>query len=338
MKKITVLAAALSLSLCAASAFGAARDYPVPGTVSPAMQAIIAQENTIWNYKLQTPEDWASFVDIMAAAGRKAAEAAVNYYGVSVEEGSIAGVHTYTITPKDLAEDKQDKVIYFIHGGGYVLGPGISGISEGASIAGVGGYKVVCVDYRLAPEHPYPAATDDALAVYKELINEYDPSKIGVYGTSTGGGMTLILTLQARDQGLPLPGAIAPGTPWSDLDKIGDTYFTNAFLDNMLVDYSGWLGAAAEVYADGHDLKDPYLSPVYGDYTDFPPTLLFSGTRDLFLSCTVRVQEKLLKAGVENNLIVYEGQSHAQYYSDPKNPEHQFHYENLCKFFDEHLK
>lgn len=336
MKKLTLLALAAGLAMSAA--WAAHRDFPVPDTVSEPMQKIIAAENTIWNYKLQTPEDWATFVDIMATAGSHAAEAAVNYYGVSVEEGSIAGVHTYTITPKDWPEDKQDKVIYFIHGGGYVLGPGISGISEGASIAGVGGYKVVCVDYRLAPQHPYPVATDDAMAVYKELIKEYDPSKIGVYGTSTGGGMTLILTLQARDQGLPLPGAIAPGTPWSDLDKIGDTYYTNAFLDNMLVDYSGWLGAAAEVYANGHDLKDPYLSPVYGDYADFPPTLLFSGTRDLFLSCTVRVQEKLLKAGVENNLIVYEGQSHAQYYSSPQNPEHQFHYENLCKFFDEHLK
>ncbi len=336
MKKITLVAMAASLAISAACA--SQRDFPVPDTVSEPMQKIIAAKNTFWNYPLNNAADWADFVDFMAAAGRNAAQEAVDYYGVDVEEGTIAGVHVYTITPKQMSLDKQDKVIYFIHGGGYVLGPGISGINEGVSIAGIGGYKVVCVDYRMAPQHPYPAAIDDALSVYKELIKEHDPSKIGVYGTSTGGAMTLILTLQARDQGLPLPGAIAPGTPWSDMDKIGDTYYTNAFLDNMLVDYDGWLSAAVKVYANGHDLKDPYLSPVYGDYSDFPPTLLFSGTRDLFLSCTVRVQEKLLKAGVKNNLIVYEGQSHAQYYSDPRNPEHQFHYENLCKFFDEHLK
>ena len=170
-----------------------------------------------------------------------------------------------------------------------------------------------------------------------ELLKTYDPKNIGVFGSSTGGGMTLALVLMLKDQGLPLPGAIAAQTPWSDMAEIGDTYFTNRYTDNVLVTYDGWLDDAARVYANGHDLKDPYLSPVYGDYSNFPPTLLISGTRDLFLSNTVRVQEKLLKEDVEVSLIVYEGQSHVQYYSAPNVPEHHFHFENLTKFFEKYL-
>ena len=105
--------------------------------------------------------------------------------------------------------------------------------------------------------------------------------------------MTLILTLRARAEGLPLPAAIAPGTPWTDLTKTGDSYFVNEGVDNVLISYDGWLSEAARVYAGGHDLKDPMLSPVYGDVSNFPPTLLTSGTRDLFLSNTVRMHLKL---------------------------------------------
>ena len=100
-----------------------------------------------------------------------------------------------------------------------------------------------------------------------------NPKNMGVFGTSTGGGMTLALVLRAKKEGLPLPAAIAPGTPWSDMTKTGDTFFTNEMLDNVLVSNDDWLGDAALLYANGHDLKDPMLSPVYGDYQGFPPTI-----------------------------------------------------------------
>ncbi len=171
-------------------------------------------------------------------------------------------------------------------------------LPEAILMAGHGRIKVISIDYRMPPDFPYPAAIDDAMAVYKEVVKTTDAKKIGIFGTSTGGGMTLVMVLRAKAEGLPLPGAIAPGTPWSDMTKTGDTYFANEMVDDVLVSNDGWLGDAATLYANGHDLKDPMLSPVYGDLKGFPPTILTTGTRDLFLSNTVRVHRKLREAGV----------------------------------------
>ena len=175
------------------------------------------------------------------------------------------------------------------------------------------------------------------MTVWKELVRREKPANMGIFGTSTGGGMTLALIQRAQAEGVPLPAAIAPGTPWSDLSATGDTYYTNAGVDNALVAYEPLLSAAARLYADGRDLKDPHLSPVYGDFHGFPPTILTSGTRDLFLSNTVRVHRSLREAGVEADLEVYEGQSHAQYLADTTTPESRAAFEEIAAFFDRHL-
>src|ERR1700751_41714 len=200
-------------------------------------------------------------------------------------------------------------------------------------MAGYSGMKVISVDYRMPPDFPYPAALDDAMAVWKEVVKTTNPKNIAIFGTSTGGGMTLAMILRAKKEGLPLPAAIAPGTPWSDLTETGDTYKTNEWVDNVLVSYDGYLRHAAVLYANGHDLKDPQLSPIYGDFTGFPPTILTSGTRDLFLSNTVRVHRKLRQAGIVSDLHVFEGQSHAQYAGDPNAPETREHFGELTAFF-----
>ncbi len=313
------------------------RTLPVPQTVSPQMQEIIGAVNNNYHFTLDTEDKWFEFKDRINLSSTDSARRALEYYGVALSQETMAGVPVYTISSPKVSEDKEDKAILFFHGGGYVLNAGIAGTYEGICFAGKSGYKVISVDYRTAPEHPYPAAMEDALAVYKELLKSFEPENIGVFGSSTGGGMTLALILMLKDQGLPLPGAIAALTPWSDLTQTGDSYFTNAFTDNVLVVYDGWIDDALWAYARDHDPKDPYLSPVYGDYANFPATLLVSGTRDLFLSNTVRVQEKLLKADAKVELIVYEGQSHVQYYSRPDVPEHHFHFENLTKFFERNL-
>jgi monoterpene epsilon-lactone hydrolase len=224
-----------------------------------------------------------------------------------------------------------------VHGGGYVFGPGEAATREAILMAGFGKFKVISIDYRMPPDFPYPAAMDDAMAVWKEVVKTNEAKKMAIFGTSTGGGMTLAMVLRARTEGLPLPGATAPGTPWSDMTKTGDTFFTNEKVDNILVSNEGWLGDAAKLYANGHDLKDPQLSPIYGDLAGFPPTILTSGTRDLFLSNTVRVHRKLRQAGVVADLHVFEGQSHAQYAGDPDAPETKEHFGELTAFFDRHL-
>src|SRR5215212_7224387 len=160
---------------------------------------------------------------------------------------------------------------------------------------------------------------------------------IAIFGTSAGGALALEMVLRAKQEGLPLPAAIAPGTPMSDTTKTGDTFYTNELLNNVLVSRDGFCDAGAKVYANGRDLKDPMLSPVYGDMHGFPPTILTSGTRDLLLSNTVRVHRKLRQAGVEAVLQVYEGQSHAHYIRDDTVPETKEVFGEIAGFFDKHL-
>ena len=203
-------------------------------------------------------------------------------------------------------------------------------------MAAYGGFKVLSFDYRMPPEYPYPAAMDDAIAVWKAALRMQRPENMAIFGTSTGGGMTLAMILRAKEEGLPLPATIAPGTPWSDLTETGDTYKTNEWLDNVLVSYDGYLTRAAQLYANGRDLKDPQLSPIYGDFHGFPPTILTSGTRDLFLSNTVRTHRKLRQAGVEAVLEVFEGISHGQYLVHDA-PETKEALGEITLFLDAHL-
>jgi acetyl esterase/lipase len=178
---------------------------------------------------------------------------------------------------------------------------------------------------------------DDAMAVWRGALTMQKPENMAIVGTSTGGGMLLAMILRAKAEGLPLPAAIAPGTPWSDLTETGDTYKTNEWLDNVLVSWSGYLQHAARIYANGRDLKDPQLSPIYGDFHGFPPAILVSGTRDLFLSNTVRTHRKLRQAGVEAHLHVFEGMSHAQYLFNADAPETKETFEEIARFFDARL-
>ena len=312
---------------------------PVPETVSPQMQELIAAGfPSYWEVRPQSAEEWRVFVKSFADSMESALPALKEQMGVTVTTDTMGGVPVYIVTPKKLPRENVGRVLLNFHGGGYVLGPGESGSYEAILTAALCGYRVIMPDYRMAPDFPYPAALDDATAVYKALLKTTPADKIGVFGTSTGGGMTLALILRAKAEGLPLPAAIVAGTPWTDLTKTGDTYFTCEHLDNVLVSYEGWLGEAAKIYAGDHDQKDPMLSPVYGDAGGFPPTLLISGTRDLFLSNTVRMHVKLRQAGADADLLVFEGMSHAQHMMLPDAPETVFYFKELEKFFQKHLK
>ena len=157
-------------------------------------------------------------------------------------------------------------------------------------------------------------ALEDAVAVWREVIKTLKPQNCGLLGSfgrwraDAGDGAQA-----ERTEGAVAGGSLFAGTPWSDLTKAGDTQFTNADIDDVLVTSDGLLGACARLYVGMHDLKHPLVSPVYGDLSGFPPTILVSGTRDLLLSDTVRVHRKLCQAGVDARLHVFEGLSHAQY-------------------------
>lgn len=313
-----------------------ARVIPVPTTVSPQMAKLIARP-AIPPRAPQSAQEWKRVVQAAAAEDLARIAEMRKQFAVTVEPLRLGGVPCYRITPVPLPERNRHRVLLHLHGGAYVFAPGEAGTLEAIAMAGFGHLQVISVDYRMPPDDPYPAAMDDAMAVWKELARREKSANLGVFGTSTGGGMTLALIQRIKEEGQPLPAAIAVGTPWSDLTDTGDTYFTNAGVDNGLVAYEPLLSAAARLYAHGRDLRDPHLSPVYGDFHGFPPTILTSGTRDLFLSNTVRVHRKLREAGVEAALEVYEGQSHAQYLADTTAPESKEAFEEIARFFDRHL-
>ena len=316
-----------------------ARSFAPPTEeVSPGLQALIAGPYP--PHMNAAPKDaaaWKELIDRRAALAIAALPALREKMGVTVEPAVIGGVKCFIVTPKIIAPGNENRLLVHVHGGGYVFGPGEAATPEAILMAGFGGFKVISVDYRMPPDAPYPAAMDDAMAVWKEVVKTNNPRNLAVFGTSTGGGMTLSMVLRAKAENLPLPAAIAPGTPWSDLTKTGDTYASNEWVDNVLVTWDGWLGRAAMLYAGENNLKDPYLSPIYGDFSGFPPAILTSGTRDLFLSNTVRTHRKLRRAGVIADLNVYEGQSHAQYGFDANAPETKEAFTDIARFFDKYL-
>lgn len=314
------------------------RELPVPKTVSPELQAVIgAPYPPGWNDIPQDTTAWKELALKSTASAAQSIAAIKEKFGLKVEKTTMAGVPVFVITPPEIAPNNQNRLLVHIHGGGFVLFPGEAGAGEGMLMAGYGKFRVVSIDYRMAPDYLFPAALDDVTAVWRVLLASYEPSKMGIFGTSAGGALTLSAILRAKSEGLPLPGAIAPASPCADLTWSGDTVMANAYVDNALVSRSGWVGAATALYAGSHNLNNPELSPIFGDFSGFPPAILTSGTRDLILSDTVRTHRKLRQARVNAVLQVFEGESHAQFLT-PFVPETQEAFGEIAHFFDAHLK
>lgn len=314
-----------------------ARTLHVPDTISDALKPVVgAPPPPNWNDIPTTAEGWKA----LTQASTQGAEPILNQIksdlGVTVEESTIAGVHVYISTPNDMPEANRNRTLMHLHGGGYVLFPGEVGAGEGMMMAGYGKFRVVSVDYRMPPDFPFPAALDDAMAVWKALLAENDAARMAIFGTSAGGGLTMAAVLKAKMDGVPLPAAIAPGSPWTDLTGDGDSEQTNQFVDNAIVSNTGWVGGAATLYANGHGLKEPLISPLYGDFAGLPPAILTSGTRDLLLSDTVRTHRKLRQAGVVASLQVFEAQSHAQFLT-PFVPETAEAFGEIAAFLSAHM-
>ncbi|WP_030436824.1 alpha/beta hydrolase [Actinoplanes subtropicus] len=230
---------------------------------------------------------------------------------VTVEDRDISGVRTYVARPEGVPAES-GPIFLDIHGGALIMCGGPVCRATTALTAMTSGMITWGVDYRMAPRHPYPAGLDDCVAVYRELLEIRDPADIFVGGVSAGGNLAAALIVRAKDEGLPMPAALVLGTPELDLTESGDTFHTNLAYDTVL----GSLMAVNRLYAAGHDLAHPYLSPLFADVTGFPPTYLQSGTRDLFLSNTVRMHRRLRAAGIDAELHVGEAMPHSGFTGD----------------------
>ena len=286
---------------------------PVPEHVSPQAQAILAKpvDMTMANAPVpQTAEEWRAWRAGIELRFQSSIGPMLKQAGVVVTKSELAGVTIREIVPAAPRKPHPNRVLMQLHGGGYTINGGDLSVLGGVAMAAAG-YRVISVDYRMPPDHPFPAAVDDGVAVYRELLKTIPASGIGILGGSAGGGLAAAVTLAARDAGLTMPGAVVMHTPWTDLTKTGDSYFSNAGVDPVLTQYEGGLEAGALIYANGTDLRHPLLSPVYADYTKgFPPSLLSTGTRDLFLSNTVRLHRALRGAGIPAELHVFEAMWH----------------------------
>ena len=246
--------------------------------------------------------------------------AEVEHLHDSVDLRSVDGVPVFVVTPLDVGEVGDTRPIYLdIHGGSLLMGGGKACEAMARRAAAQVQMQTWSVDYRMPPDHPYPAALDDVLAVYRELLDVRAPEQIVVGGGSAGGNLAAALVLRARDEGMPLPGALILLTPEADLTESGDSFQTNLGIDNVLTES---LADSIALYAGDHDLGHPYLSPLFGDLNaPFPPTFLQAGTRDLFLSNTVRMHRKLRAGGVDAQLHVFEAMPHGGFFGAPEDDE-----------------
>lgn len=340
----------LSLILCLSYVIDAggqewsldSRVVPIPGAASQELQEAIRNwpkpDLSAVSEVPTTDAEWAADIEQSDERRASSVQRTLEQIPVKVVQDKIAGVKVHHVTPAQISSENEKRLFVYLHGGAYVHGNGYAGITEAILIANRIAISVLSVDYRMPPDHPFPAAVDDAVAVYTELLKSRSAKSMAIGGTSAGGGLALAAVHQFGVLNLPTPGAIYAGTPWADLTKTGDSLFTNEGLDRVLVTYDGWLGAAAQLYTGNYDMKNPLISPVYGDFSGFSPTILITGTRDMFLSDVARTHRKLRAAGVVADLHVYEGMSHAGYLLSADTPESIDMYDEVGAFIDEHLE
>jgi epsilon-lactone hydrolase len=286
------------------------REIPIPGSVSEEAQAVLAMGRLGPPPRdlpaLDDVEGWKTYVAETDGFVRSmVGDATANFAG-TVEERDAGPCPLYVVTP-DAVTDDDRRVLFDIHGGAWVLGAGELCKMTAVTAANAVRARTWSVDYRMPPDHPFPTPLDDCLAAYRMLLEERRPSEIIVGGTSAGGNLAGALVLKARDEGLPLPAAVIFNTGAFDLMGAGDSWQTNDGLDSVL---SGAVEPCTELYAGGRDRREPHISPLYGDLTGFPPTLLLTGTRDRLLSDNVRMHRALRKAGVDAQLHVWEAAGH----------------------------
>ncbi len=255
--------------------------------------------------------------------GARAAASKVDYIPEPFENFKAAWA-----IPKE--PDASQRVILYLHGGGYTAGHLDYALGFGSLLASRAGLRVLCAAYRLAPEFAFPAAVDDALEAYQRLLERNAPQNIILAGESAGGGLIYCLCLRLKELGLPQPHAIVALSPWSDLAMTGESYQSNLEHDPSLVRES--LAYYAQLYAGDH-LTDPLVSPLYGDLRGLPPSLIIAGSDELLRDDATRLHDRLRECGCASTLEVVEGMWHV-FVVFPL-PEAQRALEKICAFIKE---
>ena len=314
-----------------------ARRIPLPASVSAQARAFLAMPRVTLGERppLADKEAWRRRVAEMDIGSEARAQQMLAVVGDRARVGTreIAGVVVHVATPVEPQASRREWLRITVHGGGLAYMGGSFARAEAALVALHTGCEAWSVDYRMPPDHPYPAAVDDVVEVYRAALAARAPGRIAISGASAGGNLAAAAVLKARDLGLPLPGALGLFTPECDLTESGDSFATNLDVDNVL---PGPMPEEIALYADGADLRHPYLSPLFGDFAPgYPPTQIQTGTRDLLLSNSVRMHRALRAAGVTADLHVWEAMPHGGF--GPDAPENADARREFNDFLERHL-
>jgi len=311
---------------------------PVPATVSHEARAYLASPPWVD----APPSDevramWESraVVDASLAELNRYAR---KLFPVSIEEIQIRGVRCHLVKPVESVahDDGRQPILINMHGGGFVMGSG--SLVEAIPIANLSGIPVISIDYRLAPEHPYPAAIEDILAVYREVLGHHAPGDIGIYGSSAGGFLTGQTVMHLKRDGLPLPACLGIFTAGGDLSDLGDSarlFTLSGFWGEPILPSDHDL-SEIRAYVGDAEITSPLLSPARGDLSSFPPTLLITGTRDALLSGAASLHRALLRAGADADLVVFEAMPHSHWYN-LRLPEAREALDIMVRHFRRHL-
>lgn len=304
------------------------RVMPLPADLSPEARAWLSRPAGDVDVP-QTLEQRRTQLDVSQAKHRD--DLLKMFPKVTVKDSTVAGVSVREVVPT--AVTHKDRVLICLHGGGFNADSG--SYSESIPVAALTGSRVVSVLYRLAPEHPFPAAVDDVVAVYRQLLKTYKPNRIGIFGSSAGAGLTVQVAVKLKQLKLPMPAALGPFSVPATFADGGDTrslYNTDGLRGYVPVP-SGPMSAEYVAQTDRHD---PVLSPLYADLHGMPPTLFLSSERDLLLSNTSSLNRAFLRAGNQSQLIVFEALPHC-FWNNATLPESHEAWGYMADFFNREL-
>lgn len=259
-------------------------------------------------------------------------------YDVTIEPKTIGSVSTEIIAPAEgVAVANRRRLLINLHGGGFIYGARGGGQTESIPIAALGKFKIVTVDYRKAPEHHFPAASEDVAAVYKSLLADYRPENIGIYGCSAGAFLTAQSVAWILKEGLPVPGAIGMFCAGAFPSGGGDSEHLWAAINGSRSVTSSKSTKKFAYFSD-QDLENPLAFPGLDPriMVRFPDSLLIASTRDFLLSSVLATHRQLVRLGVKAELHVWEGLGHA-FFVEPDLPESREVYDVIVRFFDAHL-
>ncbi len=330
---VAVLFAASAIPASAQDAGPAATfGQPVlPTTMSPEARALLSPTDR--NDGEQAPKGTPSIPQLRALSDRQQqtlGAAQLAKYGVTVTRTELGGVPALVFDPVRPRGDRRKNLLLNFHGGGFIVDSG--SMTENVRLAALSGTKVVSVLYRLAPENPFPAAVDDALAAYRAALVKYRPRDVAIYGTSAGAILTAELLMRLKEEHLPMPAAAGAFSLTADMSRTGDS---EGYLPSLLG--TGDINQVLAPYAGSTPRTNPLLSPLFGDLRGLPPVLVLTSTRDQLLSQSAIYHRALLRSAVDADLIVFEGLPHA-FWTALDIPETSEAFEAMTQFFDLHFE